>query len=247
MKQSLCKLNEIEKTVNSIHMKVTDLETKVNAVETRVTTVENSCQFISGENDDRKNELKRAKSEITNLKGKCSDLENSSKSYMVKCAKLEAKVSDLESRSMRDNLLFYGVPEGGETEDCEYCVKKVCAEQLQLQEAQILAFDRVHRVGNPSHNKVRPIVAKFHYFKQREIVRKASYDHADKLKEVNLGVGMQWPQHVREARKALYPIMQQEKLNGKTVKLVRDKLFVNGVEYVPGQQQQPQQQQQHMS
>lgn len=89
---------------------------------------------------------------------------------MEKSAKLESKVADLESRSMRDNLLFYGVPEGGENEDCENLVRKVCAEHLKLnlQDVTNLVFDRVHRVGNASDNKVRPIVAKFHYYKQRE-------------------------------------------------------------------------------
>lgn len=130
-----------KKTVNSIHMKIKDLETNTTAVKTRVTTVENTCLFMSGENDDRKNEMKSAKTEINTLKGKCSDLENSCKSYMERYAKSEAEISDLESRSMRDNLPFYGVPEGVDAEDCEYKVKKICAEQLQLLEAQVL-FNR---------------------------------------------------------------------------------------------------------
>lgn len=145
---------------------------------------------------------------------------------------------------MRDNLLFYGVPEGGDAENCENIVKQICAEKLEMPDAHAFSFDRVHRVGNPSQNKVRPIVAKFHYFKQREIVRKASYDRADALKNANLGIGVQWSQQEREARKVLNPIMQQEKSKGNTVKLVKDKLFVNGVEYVPSQPQQQQQQQQ---
>ena len=40
MRKSLTKLDEIEKTVNLIHMEVTDLETKVKTVGTRVNTVE---------------------------------------------------------------------------------------------------------------------------------------------------------------------------------------------------------------
>lgn len=243
MKSSLTKLDQIEKTVNLIHMKVTDLETKVSSIETRVDNVEKSCQFMSSENEDRKRDLAKAKTDIANLKGKCDNMEKNTRSFIENSAKLESKVADLESRSMRDNLLFYGAPEGGESENCENIVKTICADKLKLPEAHALVFDRVHRVGNPSHNKVRPIVAKFHYFKQREAVRQASYAHANELKDAKMGIGVQWPQQVREARKALYPIMQQEKTKGNTVKLVKDKLFVNGIEYVPGQQQQQQQQQ----
>ena len=244
MRISLTKLDQIEKTVNLIHTKVADLETKVKSVETRVDTVETSCKFMEHENEDRKKDIKQAKTDITNLKGQCANLEKNTKSCMEKGAQLQSKVADLESRSMRDNLLFYGVPEGGEHENCETLVKNICSDQLQIQESYGLEFDRVHRIGSPSHNKVRPIVAKFHYFKQRETVRQKSYDRAEVLKEANLGVGIQWPQHVRDARKLLYPIMQQEKNKGNTVKMVKDKLYVNGVEYVPGQQQQHQQQQQ---
>ena len=84
-------------------------------------------------------------------------------------------------------------------------------------------------------------MAKFHYFRDREAVRKKSYDYSDALKQANLGIGMQSPQQVREARKSLYPVMQREKQNGKEVKMIRDKLYINGTEY---RQQQDQQQQQ---
>ena len=75
-----------------------------------------------------KNELKSAKTEVTSLKSRCETLESNNKSYMEQCAKLGSKVADLESRSMRDNLLFYGVPEGGDAENCELLIKTVMSE-----------------------------------------------------------------------------------------------------------------------
>ena len=53
-----------------------------------------------------------------------------------------------------------------------------------------------------------------------------------------MGVGVQWPQQVRETRKSLYPVKQKEKQKGKNVKMVRDKLYINGTEYTPAQQDQ---------
>ena len=73
-------------------------------------------------------------------------------------------------------------------------------------------------------------------------MKSRSYERANELKQANKGIGMQWPQQVREARKALYPVMQQEKQNGKNVKLVRDKLYIDGTLYRP-KAPQPQQQQ----
>ena len=239
IKLSLEKLDKIEKTVNSISLKVSTLETKVQTMDTTVSQVEESCKFISQENDDRKKELKKATSEIKTLKSSCKSLED-------KNAKLETKVVDLESRSMRDNLLFYGIEEGGEHENCERLIKQVCIDHLQMPEAQDMLIDRVHRIGAPKPNNIRPIVAKFHYYGQREAVKRKSYDRAEELKQAKLGIGMQWPQHVREARKALYPIMIQEKQKGNDVKMSRDKLYINGNLYrKPAQQQQQQQQQQN--
>ena len=72
---------------------------------------------------------------------------------------------------MRDNLLFYGIAEKGQVENCEDLVKDVCYNKLELHEAGNYVFIRVHRIGTFSKNKVRPIVAKFHYYKERQTVR----------------------------------------------------------------------------
>ena len=49
--------------------------------------------------------------EITTLIEKCECMEKNTSDYAQQNAKLESKVSELESRSMRDNLMFYGITE----------------------------------------------------------------------------------------------------------------------------------------
>ena len=219
IKLTMSKLDQIEKTVNTINMKVTDLETKVNHIEPRVTEVENSCSFTSNENDIRKKELEKVKSEIVKLKYDCSSMKSEADILRQKNANfMESKVTDLESGSMRQNLLFYGIPEKGQNEDCEELVKQVCVETLDLYDAERMKFDRVHRIGTHSTSRIRPIVAKFHNYKDRERVRQRAYEKTDGLKTVNLGIGQQWPSEVRDKIKTLFPIMQREKSNGKKSK-----------------------------
>lgn len=237
IKISMSKLEKIEKTMNTIVTKVSDLESKVKDIDKSVNDVEGACSFISKENDDRKKELQTAKSEISKLKEKCEYMEKSTSDYAQQSAKMESKVSELESRSMRDNLMFYGITEM-QNEDCEQLIKQFCIEKLEVPEAQNLTFDRVHRVGYQKANKTRPIVAKFHYYKEREVIRTKSFEKSEQLKQQNLRVGAQWPQQVRDARKTLYPIMLREKQKGNNVKFVRDKLFVNGQEYALAQDEQ---------
>ena len=101
-----------------------------------------------------------------------------------------------------------------------------------------MLFDRVHRVGQKSASKIRPIVVKFHYYTQREAVRQASFTFADRLKTEKRGIGAQIPKDIRDARKPLYPAMKQGKDSGQSVKFVGKKLFIDGVEHKqtePGQ------------
>ena len=58
-----------------------------------------------------------------------------------------------------------------------------------LDDADRMKFDRVHRIGTHSTSKIRPIVANFHYFKEREQVRQRAYEKSNALKGANLGIG----------------------------------------------------------
>ena len=127
--------------------------------------------------------------------------------------------------------MFYGLPKQ-ENENCENVIKGLIGEKLLLPRAGNLAFDRVHRVGVPAR-KFQPIIAKFHYFKEHELVRNKSFELADSLKAANIGTGAQWPKQMHDARKTLSAVMAQEKAKGNVVKFVRDKLYINGQLYKP--------------
>lgn len=64
-------------------------------------------------------------------------------------------------------------------------------------------------------------------------MRNKSFEHADVLKAANIGIGAQLPKQMRDTRKNLFTFMEQERAKGKTVKLVRDKLYINGQLYKP--------------
>ncbi|KAH3798272.1 hypothetical protein DPMN_151869 [Dreissena polymorpha] len=100
------------------------------------------------------------------------------------------RLVNCESRSMQENLMFYGFDESKE-EDCEVIVKTFIKDILQI-EAHDIKLDRVHRIGPYSNSKTRPIVAKFHDYNDRERVRKQAYVDAIKteLSRRKMGVGI---------------------------------------------------------
>jgi hypothetical protein len=225
------KLTTVDKTVNVINVKVTDMEESLKMIDLRVTETEKSCSFLTTEFDRHRDELKFAKSEIKNLKKSCDNFEHNSKKLFEKEMDLDDKLSELEMRDMRDNLLFYGIAEceKGKNEDSETLVKSIISDILDISDN--VTIDRAHRIG-PQHNKkVRPIVVKFHYPKERELVRKSAFNKNTALKALGYGVGAQLPKRIREARKPLYPAMNDAKKANKAVKFVGSKLFIDGEEF----------------
>ena len=117
VKQKLQCVEKNEKTVNMINAKVTDLETQMKSLDIRVNETEKSCKFISEANESNKKELKNAKDSLSNLQKSCQDIEKDAQSLKKKNENLDAKLIEFEARSMRENLMFYGIPEGGEHEN----------------------------------------------------------------------------------------------------------------------------------
>ena len=123
IKQNLQSTDKIEKTVNLINSKVSDLETKMADLDTRLKDNEKSCQFISNSNEQNDKDLKSAKEDVSKLQKSCKGLQTDAKTMKQKHEQIDSKLTDLEARSMRDNLMFYGISEGGDEEDCERLVK----------------------------------------------------------------------------------------------------------------------------
>lgn len=115
------------------------------------------------------------------------------------------KIINLASRSMRENLIFYGIAEGRTTqpcqngtqiehnepmddqtassttiENCEQLVKTFIKDVIEIN-PESFRFDRADRLGSKSAPKPRPIVVKFHNYTDRERIRVKSYD--DDIKE----------------------------------------------------------------
>ena len=139
---------------------------------------------------------------LKHLKKSCNSFNKTSKELNEKGFEIDKKLCDLESRSMCENLLFYGIQEGGEKEDCGIKVKELLRDILHMENVESILFDRANRVGQRS-NKPRPIVVNFHFYGECEKVRQTSYNCTDELKAANLGIGIQIPKQIREGRKPL--------------------------------------------
>ena len=89
-------------------MKLNQLETKVDSIDKRVIDVEKNCSFINEKYEKYSTELKSAQNKIKQLHQSCDALKENITFLETDRDQLKTKVQDLEFRSMRENLIFYG-------------------------------------------------------------------------------------------------------------------------------------------
>lgn len=236
IKGALPKIDEIEQTVKSIQRKMTDLELKVTNLEAKSTEAEKSLTFMSNEYENQKTALNHSKKQIDKLEAMCTKLKTSISEQEKEDSKMQDKLLDLESRSMRENLIFYGLGESEisspgelpEPSNCEALVRELIKDTLEIDHTEMV-FDRVHRLGGIRAKKPRPIVVKFQNYTDREKVRIKSYDDdtKQKLKGKKQGVGIQAPKAYRDARKAFSDYIKSEQIDENNTRIVGTKLYIN--------------------
>ena len=234
----LDKLESIGKQLSSVSQKMTDLDKRVSSLEN--TALGNSRKLIeidaSRAHDSKVCDelLSKQLSIEQSIKQHSDRVSEMSKSYehlKRENSALNDMIVDLQARSMRDNLLFFGVEECATAperrdEDCILKILNFCTEQLGLPDAhENFKIDRAHRLGRFRDGATRPIVAKFCFFQDKLTVRKKAYEQ---LKNTNFRVSDQYPQAVREKRKVLRPFLEKAKQDGKSAVLSFDKLIING-------------------
>ncbi|KAK3107304.1 hypothetical protein FSP39_011554 [Pinctada imbricata] len=195
---------EFRQTIDFVSEKVDQYEAKLNSSEIQalVTTVKQQSRAIL-----------EMKEEIEAIRNERDDLKD--------------KVVDLQCRSMKNNLIFTGLSGETNTEDTEGVLRDFIYYELGIDSN--IEFGNVHRYGKRINGKPRPIVARFLYHKDLAFVKRNAY----KLKGSNFGINEQFPAVIEDRRKMLYPVMKRIKRRDRSanVKLVRDKLYVNGALY----------------
>ena len=135
----------------------------------------------------------------------------------------------LESHSRRNNLIFYGVPEEvNETSvKTESLLYSFLEDELKLKEDDIdgISIERAHRLGkrNANGQKPRPIIAKFSFHKNKELI----LSNARSLAGTVFGISQDFPREIVEIRRSLVRVLKDAKKEG------RDKLYINGQRYTP--------------
>jgi tRNA threonylcarbamoyladenosine modification (KEOPS) complex Pcc1 subunit len=226
------KLDEIYEMIRTVMAKLDTLDeikNRIVCVEQDFKQMKSSLEFAHAEVQDLKEQIGNAKNSEEENRNRIVELEEAQLIEANRC--LHESVIDLKAPSMRDNLLFFNVEEE-EKENTDEKIFQILEEKLEIPDARNkIKIDRTHRVGRKrnAQRKQRAIVVKFNYFRDREFIRQ----NARKLRGTRIGIAEQFPEEIEKIRQTLYPEMKKAKAAKQRVRMVRDKLFINGVEFKP--------------
>lgn len=238
MEQQVRDFKGYRQNMTSLEIKVDNLTDDVSNMTRKVNEYETTISTYSDMYDNTNSDQSTSRYLINELSERVSKLENDQAVLQTQIPKMDNSIIDLQCRSMRDNLIFTGISEpepiDGDSEvqeDAERTLNNFLKDEMNI--TRQIDFHRVHRINVPERDDdyPRPIVAKFEHFKDREYVRSQA---PKTLRGKPFGVREQFPKAVENRRKLLYPEMKRARANKQNkVRLVKDKLFINDVQYFP--------------
>ncbi|KAJ1092721.1 hypothetical protein NDU88_005831 [Pleurodeles waltl] len=126
---------------------------------------------------------------------------------------LRATLTELEDRSRRDNVRFFGIPEQKEGSDIKTFLSSLLTNHFGIEFSPPSEFQRVHRIG-PSHkesaNKPRPIIACFLRHEQaRQVISTAKARQPISLDGHKIRVAADFSRLTNDRRRAFLALRPQ--------------------------------------
>lgn len=223
---------EVSEILFSIANKLTGLDTRIALIEIvhqEFQSLRHSLEFSQEQIESLSKENKTLKNSVSAITDQLTSITTQLATVTADNKAMKETILDLQARSMRDNLVFTGIPERI-VDNPEEAVKDFMINKLKLpiDTANRITFHHVHRLGQKNNNnRPRPIVAKFEHFKQKETVQR----QGKQLKGTDFGMNDQFPKEIMERRKKLFPIRKQKIQEGKKAVISVDELYIDGQLY----------------
>ena len=243
IEEQLHETKEVKQSVSKMQIEMADMGRNISKVRGQMNQYDTSMDHYNEKYENIISDRTRIDNALYDLSCQMKDLQSDYTELQNRQTKTDSKVIDLQCRSMCENLIFSGIKEevqtnsdGTKYEDSESVLKKFLSQEMDV---NMVEFDRVHRLGpikssEPNEDEIqspRPLIAKFERYKDKQYVKMLA---PTKLRNKPFGVNEQFPKEVEEIRKTLYGEMKKAKRNpDNKVKLVRDRLYVNGVQINP--------------
>lgn len=165
----------------------------------------------------QKGSINEAQTRIADLEAACLEMKDALLVSLESNRAMNDKLVDLESRSRRNNLRIYGVPEGKEGRSVSEFVANLLIKQLKLPEGTEPQIQRAHRAlaPRPPHNAApRSIIVNFLQSNTKEMVLRKAWEQKVEMEGKRLYFDNDYASDVIEKRKAYGPLKAALKQKG---------------------------------
>ena len=195
---------ENDAKVETLHRILATKEEVIGKLQKEIGELQKSYSFLSNENSEIKNKVTANETSINN-----------------KIDQIEQKSTDLEDRSRRNNLVFFGIEEHGDkynTENCEALVTNILINTGVIGKDDIhdQMYDRAHRLGpkKPGQERPRPIIVRMTFYKDKQYILSQTH----KLKRSTFGISEDFSKYTLSVRKTLLASAKIAKSQCKEIK-----------------------------
>lgn len=110
-------------------------------------------------------------------------------------------------------MRFFGIPEPTSgVENVPLVVRKFLKDELELENAEDMEFQRAHRIGKKKRGGIKPVIVRLLRFPEREMVFKRAREMQE---ETNVKVFTGYPKEISERGKKQWPRMKKAREEGK--------------------------------
>ncbi|XP_049275319.1 uncharacterized protein LOC125759848 [Rhipicephalus sanguineus] len=182
--------------IPTVLQKQTEILGELRSVASRQEALEQKCSQI----EEKLNVFEDKLLSVLPLKDKVMQLASETDNLAATFSKLQELEDDMENRSRRNNLIFFGFQDAaGETwQDSETKVLAFCEEKLNVS-ISADAVERAHRLGRFTATKNRPIIVQLLSFNEKQRVLSAT----SSLKGTSIAISEDYSNKVRQERRKL--------------------------------------------
>ena len=131
----------------------------------------------------------------------------------------------LENYTRRENLKFMNLPED-RGEDCKGMIINLIQNDLKIDVTNV-RFHAVHRVGKPAVGKTRPIIARFVFREDRDLVWSRKKELKNSTTYQDAYITQDYAKAIQQERRTLIKAMKKARALGLDSKVIDRHLFVN--------------------
>ncbi len=213
----------VKKSITNIHKRIDGVSKQLEVSSTSTENVRSELEIVKLDNERLGRDNKDLKAEVEMLKAIV--VKQSSEIEVLKHG-----FTELQTRSMQNNVLFHNVPESKD----EQCETKLLSILREKSFNGNVGIEKIHRLGQYDTNAkfARPLVARLS--SQKQVAALIKFGSTLPKQDKQLRITPQYPSAVREKRRQLGEIAEDAKGKGQnvTTKIVSDSLYINGTKYI---------------